>query len=421
MGAHVARAGWGLAGGVGFALLPLLLLLRRRWVPLAVRWLLVAGAAEWVHTAWAFARVREQMGQPSLRLWLVLGGVAAFSLLAAALVSGPRVAAWFDRRPEAARASAGAFLVTFALLAFLQGRLELRVLLLDRFLPGAGWAEALALSAYAALVAEWLLEAPRIATWRLRIWLLFSVAFFAQLGLGLLGFDRFLMTGALHVPVPAVIAGGPVFRGGGLFMPVLFLATIAFVGPAWCSHLCYLGAWDNAAAVALPRARKTPRWLPHLRWAFLALVVGGALALRLAGVPGVVAAGFGVGFGLVGVAWMVLWSRRRGVMTHCVGYCPIGALATALGKLSPFRLEIGEGCTECRLCSLVCRYRALEIEHLQRRRPGISCTLCGDCLPSCEDGFIRYRFLRLSPAASRRLFVAMAAALHAVFLGVARI
>ena len=421
MGAHASRAGWGLFAAAGFALFPLLLFVRRRWVLNVTRVLLVVAAFEWLRTAAGYASERAALGQPSLRLWFILGGVAAFNLAAAALLSGPRVAKWFDRNERTAPVATAAFLVAFGLLLFLQAKLELRLLLLDRFFPGAGWPELLALSIYAAFVADWLLDTPRIPTWRFRIWMLFSVVFFTQLGLGLAGFTQFLMTGALHLPIPAMIVGGPAYRGGGFFMPILFLVTIAFVGPAWCSHLCYFGAWDNAAARILPRTKPTPRWLPHLRWALLALVVLGALGLRAAGLPAAVAAGFGLGFGLVGVAVMILWSRRTGVMTHCVGYCPIGALATGLGKLSPFRLEIGEGCTECRACTVVCRFRALEIEDLRRRRAGIACTLCGDCLPSCHGTFIRYRYLGLSPRAARGLFVALIAAFHAVFLGVARI
>jgi len=324
--------------------------------------------------------------------------------------------------PRHERATAvAAFLLVLTTLGFMQERLHLRALLLDRFVPGAGWVEAVLLAVYAALVTRWLLDERRVATWRVRLWLLFSVVFFAQLGLGLLGFSKFLMTGALHVPVPAVIVAGPVFRGGGFFMPVLFGVTLLLVGPAWCSQLCYFGAWDNLAANALPRAKKTPGWMERLRWVSLALVVLVAIGLRAAGVPGIVAAGFGIGFGIGGVGFIVLWSRRKGVMTQCVAYCPIGALAATFGRVSPFRLEIGDGCDECRLCSLVCRYRALEMEDLRRKRAGGTCTLCGDCLASCHSGLIRFRFLGLSPTAARATFVALIAAFHAVFLGVARI
>ncbi|HDJ22855.1 MAG TPA: 4Fe-4S binding protein [Candidatus Aminicenantes bacterium] len=57
----------------------------------------------------------------------------------------------------------------------------------------------------------------------------------------------FLMTGKLHLPVPALILAGPIYRGTLSFMLILFLVTIVLVGPAWCSHLCYVGAWDDIA------------------------------------------------------------------------------------------------------------------------------------------------------------------------------
>ena len=108
-------------------------------------------------------------------------------------------------------------------------------------------------------------------------------------------------------------------------------------------------------------------------------------------------------------------------MAHCTEWCPIGLLAVRLGKLSPFRLAIREGCRNCGLCLPTCRYGALTEEDLRHGRPGPNCTLCGDCLASCRKDQVVYKFLGLSPAGARKAFVAVVAALHAVFLGVARI
>jgi len=108
-------------------------------------------------------------------------------------------------------------------------------------------------------------------------------------------------------------------------------------------------------------------------------------------------------------------------MVHCTAYCPIGFLAVVGGRMSPFRVRIRQGCTDCGACTVACRYDALRPEDVARRRPGGSCTLCGDCLKSCRGGFLEYRFPGLSTETSRRVFFAVVAALHAVFLGVARI
>lgn len=108
-------------------------------------------------------------------------------------------------------------------------------------------------------------------------------------------------------------------------------------------------------------------------------------------------------------------------MVHCTTWCPIGLFADLLGKLSPFRLRIGQGCDRCMACRKMCRYGALEQRNLERGKPGLTCTLCGDCLAACKTRQIGYRFLGLSAATARKLFVALVVSLHAVFLGVARI
>jgi NAD-dependent dihydropyrimidine dehydrogenase PreA subunit len=84
-------------------------------------------------------------------------------------------------------------------------------------------------------------------------------------------------------------------------------------------------------------------------------------------------------------------------------------------------MAIDDGCTRCGKCRLACRYDALTRQDIESRRVGISCTLCGDCVERCEGAHIGYRLAGLSPAAARGVFVTLAAALHAVFLGVARI
>ena len=108
-------------------------------------------------------------------------------------------------------------------------------------------------------------------------------------------------------------------------------------------------------------------------------------------------------------------------MVHCTAVCPLGLVSNLLGKISPFRVRISEACTGCRRCIGACRYGALDVAQVEQRRPGSGCTLCGDCLQSCDVGALSYRFLRLSPARARKLFLVLVVTLHAVFLGVARV
>ena len=293
------------------------------------------------------------------------------------------------------------------------------MLLAERFIPGAGWVEIAALSAYAAWLAAALQRPGTWARYRPRVWFFFSMVFFGQLLLGMAGVEECLMTGRLHLPVPALVAAAPVYRGEGLFMPILFLSTLILVGPAWCSWLCYIGAWDNLLAQRREFKRPLPpRWREALRLGFLILTVGGAWALNRLGVGVSTAAFLAGGFGLVGVGVMVAVSGRLGWMAHCTAFCPLGWLAVRLGRLSPFRLQLRSSCESCGVCRPVCRYGALDRAAWRVNEPHISCTLCGDCLETC--GAIELRFFGLSPASARRLLSVLVVALHAVFLGVAR-
>lgn len=310
---------------------------------------------------------------------------------------------------------------TLGLLVPVQLAVHPPMLLAERFLPGAGFAEIGLLGLYAAWLAGRLLDPERGPAARRGAWLVFSVVFFGQFLLGLAGLEECLMTGQLHLPVPAVVVAGPLYRGGGWFMPLLFLSAVLLLGPAWCSHLCYLGAWDNLAAERGGWPRSLPAWAGWLRVGLLAGVLGTALWLRGLGAGWTLAAGLGLGFGLAGVGVLVGLSRRRGLMVHCLVWCPLGLLADLLGRLSPWRLSIAPACIRCGACGRVCRYDALRPVDLARGRPALSCSLCGDCLSACPDGHLSLRLAGRGGAWVRSAFVVLAAGLHAAFLGLARV
>lgn len=424
LGAHALRAGhWGLAGA--WALAPLLLALPHGWVRRTAQLTLGWAILVWAHAGGGLIRLRVAMDLPWARLALILGAVMLLAALGIALLERGPAARRHGADPAPHWPPALALALTVALLAVCRAKVPFPILLPDRFLPGAGWLLALALGAYAAWLTRALL-APGGGPWRwgrlrLRAWGLFSAVFFAQLLLGLAGAERLLMTGALHLPVPALIAAGPVFRGEGLFMAGLFLATVAVVGPAWCSWLCYIGAWDGAAAARHRAPHPLPRWRGPARAALAALVLLAAWGLREAGAPVALAGGLAAAFGLAGVAVMLTVSRRTGTMAHCTTFCPMGLAATLLGRLNPLRVRVGPGCTGCGVCLRACRYGALDEARLALGRPGGTCTLCGDCVGRCPHAALGYGFPGLSPTRSRALFAVLAVSAHAVFLGVARI
>ncbi|KHK03908.1 4Fe-4S binding protein [Desulfovibrio sp. TomC] len=376
----------------------------------------------------AFAVVARDMalfrlaaGLPSVRLLAIMAGVTAVCAAGGLFAFSARGAAFYRRGSQATAAQAAAFWLAAGVLALARAKAPQPILLADRFFPGWGLLEITVLAGYAAWLTGRMLDAPRTGPLRSRYWAAFSLVFFGQLALGLAGETIFLMTGALHLPVPALIAAGPAYRGGGYFMPILYLATVLLVGPGWCSHLCYIGAADDACARL---GRKTPKPLSaRLGWwrlATLLLTVGGAVGMRLLGVPTLTAVWAAAIFGLAGLVVMATASRATGVMVHCTMYCPIGLVGNVLGKLSPWRIRIAAGCDGCGRCARVCRYLALGRADLDRGRPGSTCTLCGDCVGACPGSRIGFRFPGLSPAAARQAFFALVVALHAVFLGVAR-
>lgn len=82
LGAHFYRAGL-VPLAVFCGLLPLVLLVRRPWVPRLFQAVLIVGAAEWGRTLYTLVQMRMAFDQPWGRLALILGGVAIFTLLSA--------------------------------------------------------------------------------------------------------------------------------------------------------------------------------------------------------------------------------------------------------------------------------------------------------------------------------------------------
>ncbi len=401
---------------------PLLFFLKKEWVKKVSVFFLVMGFFEWIRTTYVLTMIRLENHLPFLRMIIILVVVALLTLLSGLVFKTRTLSERFSESKNTSNMSFFAFVLTTLVLIIAMAKSPVDILLLDRFFPGNGGIEVLILATYSAFVAEWLFTSKKIDRVRSKLWLFFSVVFFTQLILGLLGFSKFLMTGKLHLPVPAMIVGGPIYRGYGFFMPVLLVITIIFVGPAWCSYLCYIGAWDNSFA------RKTPIPKPfsvkyRFVQAFILILVGlTAYLLKVSGVNWVVASILGGLFGIVGVGIMLFVSRKLGVMVHCTTYCPIGIITTVLGKLNPFRIRINrDTCTNCMACTYACRYNSLTPDNVKSGKAGFFCTLCGDCITACPHTSIDYAFYNKFTINARKVFFVLIAVFHSVFLGVARI
>jgi len=82
LAAHFYRAEQMVLAGLSAAL-TLLLAVPRAWAARTLQAALVFGTVEWLRTLATFAATRVAVGQPYLRLALILGAVAAFTLFAA--------------------------------------------------------------------------------------------------------------------------------------------------------------------------------------------------------------------------------------------------------------------------------------------------------------------------------------------------
>jgi uncharacterized membrane protein len=94
-------AHWLHSGQLPLAVLSLLLAgllaVRRPWAARVVQAVLILAAVEWILTTVALAQLRQQQGEPYLRLTLILGAVTAFTLVAAWIFQRPALRAWFGR------------------------------------------------------------------------------------------------------------------------------------------------------------------------------------------------------------------------------------------------------------------------------------------------------------------------------------
>jgi peptidoglycan/LPS O-acetylase OafA/YrhL len=91
LGAHFYRAGVWPAVLACVALLGLMLLWRRPWVPRLLQLGLALGTAEWLWTTFLLAQQRLALGQPWLRMALILLAVALFTAASAAVLGQRRV------------------------------------------------------------------------------------------------------------------------------------------------------------------------------------------------------------------------------------------------------------------------------------------------------------------------------------------
>jgi ferredoxin-type protein NapH len=315
---------------------------------------------------------------------------------------------------------AGVFLFVAGMLSMVQVKIHPPILLAERFIQHGGWIEIFFVSCYGAFIAYKMQDRRKTSRWRIISWTVFSIVFFTQLILGIGLSHVFLMTGKLHLPVPAMILAGPVYRNQISVMTILFLSTIILTGPAWCSHLCYFGAIDGLMASRRSNHGKL-RYKSPIRHSLFIIVILTTFIFRVFKTDPLYCLLAGILFGLIGLGIILFYSGKKGKMMHCILFCPVGVFVSYAKYLNPFRMKISKSCSFCSACTAVCRYDALTLADITRKRPGNTCTLCGDCLEVCNYGSLHYSLFNLNPNISRQIYLFLTISIHVSFLALARI
>ncbi|NGP54249.1 hypothetical protein [Thioalkalivibrio sp. XN8] len=101
LGASFFRAG-SEAMLIAVLLLAAVLAVPRRWAAQLVQLGLLGGAGYWVIRAWEIGAQRAAAGAPWARMALILGAVAAFTLVAALVFRSERLRRFYRPQPSAA-------------------------------------------------------------------------------------------------------------------------------------------------------------------------------------------------------------------------------------------------------------------------------------------------------------------------------
>ena len=95
LGAHFYRAGLVPLAAISIVF-PLLLFLKKSWVPRLFQLLLLVGAAEWLRSLYFLAAMRIAWDQPWTRLGIILGAVALLTALSGLMFNNRKLRSYYQ-------------------------------------------------------------------------------------------------------------------------------------------------------------------------------------------------------------------------------------------------------------------------------------------------------------------------------------
>jgi hypothetical protein len=99
MAAHELRS-WNLPVVALLLLMPLLLLIKRRWVVRVMQITLLIGALEWLRTMVLLTNMRQEEGEPWVRMVVILGSVMVFTVASGTVFAIPRLRRRYSPAPR---------------------------------------------------------------------------------------------------------------------------------------------------------------------------------------------------------------------------------------------------------------------------------------------------------------------------------
>ncbi len=429
-GAHFLRF-WSVGFTASFVSLIILSFFKYEWIRKLLITTFLFSTIMWCKVAVDLIQVRLATKDDWIRLAIILFGVAAYNLFCAYLFTKPLVKQRYSKNKESSFLSLITFCLVFLAFIIIHTKAG-HILIFNRLYWQMGMLQGFLLSLWGAYVVHKLTTLKKDAPlFRLKIWRLFSTVFFLQLCLAIAGYTLFMLNETFHLPIPALIIASPIFRTEGYFMLILFTVSIAFIGSAWCSYLCYFGVWDayytkKIRPMVEIRKYQYFKLIKYSSLISLMVTISISYLLRIMGVSVNIALALALFIGLLIIPAHFLISRRYGFTSYCYVFCPLGAISTrirSLFSIFSWKLRFADSCTHCGKCIKTCSYLAIDKEALKQKQAHSSCTLCLDCIHACSHNacFLELKPFTFSTKKAVDIFSVLISVFHSVFLGVAMV
>jgi len=189
----------------------------------------------------------------------------------------------------------------------------------------------------------------------------------------------------------------------GAIIIVLFYVIIG--GRAFCSWVCPVNIVTDFANLLRRKLRidevERKVWISrNLRYWVLgiSLIISsvlGTLAFEMISPIGILSRGliFGIGFGLVLIASVLLFDLFAIKNGFCGHICPLGGFYSIIGRFSILRVKHEqERCTLCMKCTNICPEK--QVLHMIGKRSEFvamgECTNCARCIEVCDDDALNF-------------------------------